>query len=211
MPDVRCLVLLLHGYKLAGVREQPGLLNWTGGVVPQSERDVDVDTLHMKPDPEMTQRVAKRGQECPYRRVHSCGLIDTDLGWMDGIDMETCDACWKSTPSSWDSTQIREEHRLRTIDTVKANGIEKYAPIVQVSIMGRFMGATEREDAKRRIDSHKALVESRKEASVWDGVPYPKRVLESTREAYRAFRGKLKSYQGCGCIKPLKRLVRKVI
>jgi hypothetical protein len=95
----------------------------------------------------------------------------------------------------------------RVIGVVKVKGVEHYAPIVQVSIMGRHMTTDEAEQAAHRIACHKTLQAVRTKDSLWDGVPYPKRLYQALGAAGRAFKGKLKSYKGCGCFKPLKKLV----
>lgn len=146
-------------------------------------------------------------RQCSHRRQHSCGLIDVHLGWMATVPLEVCRDCISYGTSSAVSASIRSSQAASVVAGIKDRGLEHYHPLVQVSVMGKFMTAEEAEDASRRIENKARLDAVRAENSKWDGVPYHRRVGAAAVAATKAFRAKLKSYKGCGCYKPLKKLV----
>lgn len=165
---------------------------------------MDVDTMHG-----LTKDEARRANECESRRPLSCGRIDIKLGWVDRVPIEVCNACWAAGPSTHEGYAVRQDRITGIVEEVKSRGLHNYHPLVQVSVMGRFMTDTEAAAAKLRLEAMRLEAEQKAASSLWEGVPYPVRVVSAVAEAGRAFRRKLRSYKGCGCLKPVKRLFKK--
>lgn len=144
-------------------------------------------------------------QACQSRRYHSCGRIDVKLGWTDHVPDEFCEQCLALGPHTNQAHNLRALRMRDVIDRVKAQGIEYAMPVVQLSIMGRFMTREEATLAKLRIDAYNAEKERQRAARKWDGEPMPSRLVRATKNAGRAFVQTLKNCPGCGCFKPLKR------
>lgn len=127
------------------------------------------------------------------------------------MPIDVCRRCLAAGPDSIVAEAIRGAHAKDTVDRVKVKGLEHFHPLVQVSVMGRFMSPTEADQARLAIEAHQARLQASAERSAWDGVPYPKRLIAATAVAGKAFRAKLRSYKGCGCLKVAKKAVKAVI